>query len=83
MIGQNEVTIYIPQRNPVSLLSLRGDFKNERGLLVIPACHTYHTLQGSLTRSLDLSLVGRNHIPSSDYVNQLSLIQFGTVNRSH
>lgn len=56
---------------------------NERGLLVMPACHTYHTLRGSLTRSLDLSLVGRNHIPSSDYVNQLSLIQFGTVNRSH
>ena len=83
MVGQNEVTIYIPQRNPVSLLSLRRDFKNERGLLVMPACHTYHTLQGSLTRSLDLSLVGRNRIPSSDYVNQLSLIQFGTVNRSH
>ena len=29
MIGQNEVTIYIPQWNPVSLLSLRRDFKNE------------------------------------------------------
>ena len=56
MVGQNEVTIYIPQRNPVSLISLRRDFKNERGLLVMPACHTYHTLRDHLQDPLILVL---------------------------